>query len=303
MIDLHTHTNESDGTYTPDELVQAAVDAGLEALAITDHDTFAGYELALPLARRRGLDLVRGIEMSTRMILRQGKGAARTVHLLAYFLAGPPSTEFLAWLGELQAGRRERNIRLVERLSGMGVAIELKEVEALGRSLTGRPHFAKLLVQKGYAQNSEQAFREYIGEDAPGFVERDSPFLPGAIERVLSAGGIPVVAHPVRLGIRNREEEEAAIGEMRDAGMLGIEVQHSDHSAADRMRYQALADKYELAASGGSDFHGAVKPQIKLGSGIKGNVQAPKEWLEHMREIAATRNRARLLERYTDLGE
>jgi predicted metal-dependent phosphoesterase TrpH len=289
LIDLHTHTNESDGTYTPDELIQAALDAGLEALAITDHDTFTGYELALPLARRRGLDLICGIGMSTRMVLKQGQGATRTVHLLGYFLLAPPSPEFQAWLAELQAGRRERNIRLVEKLKSMGVAIELEQVQALGRSLTGRPHFAKFLVQNGHAQTSEQAFRDYIGEDAPGFVERDSPFLPGAIQRVLAAGGVPVLAHPIRLGIRNREEEEAAIAEMRDAGLLGIEVQHSDHSAADRARYRAIADKYELAASGGSDFHGAVKPQIKLGSGIHGNVQAPKAWLDHMREIAAAR--------------
>ncbi len=288
MIDLHTHTNESDGTYTPDELIEAALTAGLEALAITDHDTFAGYELAMPLAKRRGFDLVCGIEMSTRMTFKQGKGATRTVHLLAYFLTGPPSDEFLGWLGELQAGRRERNIRLVEKLRSMGVEIELREVEALGRSLTGRPHFAKILVEKGYAQSSEQAFRQFIGEDAPGFVERDSPFLPGAIERVLAGGGVPVLAHPIRLGIRNREDEDAAIGEMREAGLLGIEVQHSDHSAVDRARYQAIADKYGLAASGGSDFHGAAKPLIQLGSGIHGNVRVPKEWLNAMREIASS---------------
>jgi predicted metal-dependent phosphoesterase TrpH len=287
LIDLHTHTNESDGTYTPAGLVQAAVEVGLDAIAITDHDTFSGYELALPIANERGFELIRGIEMSTRMTLKQGKGATRTVHLLGYFLVGPPSAEFQSWLGELQAGRLERNIRLVEKLKSMGVEIELAEVQALGRSLTGRPHFAKLLVQKGYAQSSERAFRDFIGEDAPGFVERDSPYLPEAIKRVLAGGGVPVLAHPIRLGIRNRVEEEAAIAEMREMGLLGIEVQHSDHSAADRERYQAIADKYELAASGGSDFHGATKPQIQLGSGIQGNVEVPKEWLGQLRQAQA----------------
>ena len=110
MIDLHTHTNESDGTYSPVELIDAAVNAGLEALAITDHDTFKGYEIALPCARQRGFDLVCGIEMSTRMILKRGTGGMKTVHLLGYFLTGPPSAEFLAWLGELQAGRREAGL-------------------------------------------------------------------------------------------------------------------------------------------------------------------------------------------------
>ncbi len=283
-IDLHTHTDESDGTYTPAELVKAALQVGLDGLGITDHDTFAGYDRAAGLAAERGLDLVCGIELSTRLIRRSGHGS-KTVHLLGYFLTQPPSPAFREWLHELQAGRRDRNVRLVEKLRGLGVDISLAEVEGLGRSLAGRPHFAKILVRKGYAKTSEQAFRQYIGEEAPGFVERDSPDLGTAIQKLSDSKAISVLAHPVRLGIRNHEEEDAVIGEMRNAGLRGIEVYHSDHSAADAARYRGIADKYGLAISGGSDFHGAVKPQIHLGSGIHGNVRVPKEVLEGLRKV------------------
>ncbi len=281
MIDLHTHTNESDGTYTPAELVAEALAKNLDALAVTDHDTFAGYDLALPLARARGFDLVCGIELSTRLAL--SRGDKKTVHLLGYFLHEPPSVEFRGWLAELQAGRRERNVRLITRLKSLGVSIELAEVEALGRSLAGRPHFAKILVSKGYATSIQHAFRDLIGEEAPGFVERDSPNIAIAIQRVIAGGGIPVAAHPIRLGIRDHGAEEAAIAEMRDAGLLGLEVFHSDQSASDSARYLGLAKKYDLAITGGSDFHGGTKPNIQLGSGAEGNVNVPKQVLDNLR--------------------
>jgi predicted metal-dependent phosphoesterase TrpH len=283
LIDLHTHTNESDGSYTPAQLVEAALELKLEALAITDHDTFAGYDSAAPLARARGLDLACGIEMSVRMAFE--RGGAKTVHLLAYFLDEPASPNFREWILELQAGRRERNVRLVQKLQSLGVDITLAEVEARGRSLAGRPHFAKILIEKGYAKNTEQVFREFIGETAPGYVERDSPHLAFALQQVIAGGGIPVAAHPIRLGFRKHEEEEAAIAEMRDAGLEGLEVFHSDHSAQDSTRYLALAKKYGLAITGGSDFHGSAKPHVNLGSGMNGNVEVPKRLLDDLRKL------------------
>ena len=154
MIDLHSHTDESDGTYTPAELVDAALRQGLGALAITDHDTFAGYDQVSLRARANGLDLVCGIELSTRL---PGQREF-AIHMLGYFLNEPPPVEFRSWLNELQAERRERNVRLIENLKSKGVEIELSEVEAVGRTLTGRPHFARVLVQKGYASDSEDAW-------------------------------------------------------------------------------------------------------------------------------------------------
>jgi predicted metal-dependent phosphoesterase TrpH len=278
MIDLHSHTNESDGTFTPLALVELAVQTGVEALAISDHDTFAGYDQALPEAQSRGLDLVCGIELSTR-----GPGRARAVHLLAYFLRDTPTAEFRAWLGELIEGRRDRNRRLIASLREKGVEIELAEVERLGRTLTGRPHFARILIDKGYAPNYEEAFRRYLGETAPTFVERYAPDVPVAIQHVLSAGGLPVLAHPIRLGMRDPDTEDTFIRGLRNAGLRGIEVFHSDHDPADMERYGAIARKYNLLVTGGSDFHGDIKPQIALGTGYHGNLNIPMTVLNDLR--------------------
>src|SRR5215204_4049381 len=169
MIDLHSHTNESDGTYTPAELVDTAIEIGLDALAITDHDTLAGYKIAEPLAKATGLRLICGIELSTKVY----EPTRKTVHLLGYFCSNPPASPFLEWLGAMQSARRDRNHRLAAKLQSMGVDVRIEEVEAVGRSLAGRPHFARLMVQKGYVPNSSAAFDRYLDESAPGYVDRD----------------------------------------------------------------------------------------------------------------------------------
>ncbi len=282
MIDLHSHTNESDGTFTPAELVNLAMERGLEALAISDHDTFAGFDQAFPIARSRGLDLVCGIELSTRV----PGSRVRTVHLLGYFLRQPPSADFREWLDELIAGRRDRNQRLIESLHEQGIDINLGEVERLGRTLTGRPHFARVLIDKGYVSSFDEAFRRYLGETAPTYVERFAPYVEAAIQRVIDGGGLPVLAHPIRLGFRDLEAEEKFIGGLRAAGLRGIEVFHSDHRPADMERYAGIARKYNLAVSGGSDFHGDVKPQISLGTGHNGNLNIPKSVLDGLRAVS-----------------
>ena len=281
MIDLHSHTNESDGSSAPLELIDRALRLGLEALAITDHDTFAGYEQARTAAANYGLDLVCGIELSTRMAGER----KRTVHLLGYFLRDQPTADFCAWLDQLQESRRERNSRLAEKLQGVGVRVELREVEALGKTLTGRPHFARVLVRKGYASNSEEAFRKYLGESAPSYVEREGPDVETGIRRILGAGGLPVLAHPVRLGFREPIAEEACIARLRSSGLGGIEVYHSDHEPVDTERYMAIAKKYGLAITGGSDYHGDAKPQIELGRGYNGNVNVPLSVLQALRGL------------------
>jgi len=263
LIDLHTHTTESDGTYSPVELVKAGKDAGLEALAISDHDTFAGYQIAQPLAESAGLRLLCGIELSTAL----GNPKERTAHLLGYFFKGPPSDEFRTWILRGQAARRDRNIRLAKRLQSLGVDIRIEEVNALGRSLAGRPHFAKLMVDKGIVPNIQEAFRRYLDESAPGYVDREEPLLEEAIQRVNDGGGISSLAHPVRLGKRNHDEEETLIGKLAEAGLQALEAYHSDHTASDSARYVALARKYGMKVTGGSDFHGGNKPSIRLGVG------------------------------------
>jgi predicted metal-dependent phosphoesterase TrpH len=258
------------------------VAAGLEALAITDHDTLGGYDLAAPAARAAGLDLVCGIELSTRF-------HGRSVHLLGYFVNQPPAIEFREWLLALQRSRRDRNVRLVERLRSLGVDISLAEVQAKGRSMTGRPHFARVLVERGYVSNYQQAFEEYLDESAKGYVERHEVPMHEAIERVLKAGGVPSLAHPVRVGRRGSRDGhghlEDWVIQMRDMGLRAIEAYHSDHLPPDVERYLELARRLDLAITGGSDYHGANKPGIQLGRGLEGNLNIPGSVLDRLRTM------------------
>jgi predicted metal-dependent phosphoesterase TrpH len=256
--------------------VERAVAIGLRALAITDHDTFAAYPEATPAARQLGLELVPGVEISTR---EQGK----SVHLLAYWPDSFPPESFLTWLNSMLEIRRERNRRLSARLLELQIPVSLEEAEALGRTVTGRVHFAKVLIAKGFAQSINEAFDRYIGEDAPGYVEMEDPKTDAAVRKVREEGGIPVLAHPVRLGMRYAEKEEEFIRRQVDAGLLGLEVMHSDHNEELRERYSRLTQKYGLLRTGGSDYHGSVNPKISLGSGANGNVAVPEEWLELMK--------------------
>ena len=192
MIDLHSHTDQSDGTFSPEELVAEAVRIGLRALAITDHDTFAGVDLAVPFAARSGLELIGGIELST-------KFGGASVHLLGYFPCQPSSAEFRNWLDFLLESRRDRNRRLIERLRSLGIDITLAEVERVGRSLTGRPHFARVLVEKGFARDIQDAFDHYLDESARAYVQRHEVPVEEAIERIVAAGGVASLAHPVRV--------------------------------------------------------------------------------------------------------
>jgi 3',5'-nucleoside bisphosphate phosphatase len=281
LIDLHSHTTESDGTLTPAELVSLAKGIGLAAIAITDHDTFAGYEKAEPAAARAGLDLLRGIELNSRLSPAIDSDQ-RHVHLLAYFPSGARLQKFSAWLAGEQEDRRTRNRRLVEALQKRGIEITLEEVEARGRSMAGRPHFARILVERGYAADSDDAFQRYIGETAPSYIERQTQTTEEAIEIVRAGGGIPVVAHPVRLSLPRAIERQVLL-HLKDAGLLGLEVYHSEHPLNLQAYYLRLADELKLLPTGGSDFHGGVKPGVELGTGWKHNIRVPREFLDRMR--------------------
>jgi 3',5'-nucleoside bisphosphate phosphatase len=281
FVDLHSHTDASDGSLSPPALIELAVSLRLDALAITDHDTFAGYAVAAPVARAAGLDLVCGIELNTR--LRPPEGHSRLVHLLAYFLAAPPTESFMTWLGKLHQDRRDRNENLVKALRAAGVEITLEEVERIGRSITGRPHFARVLIRKGYATDYRDAFRRFLGEDAPTYVEHESPDTEAVIAEVLAGGGLPVVPHPVRLMFPDQLSERQAIERLKRAGLIGLEVYHSDHSAERQAYYLEMARSLDLVPTGGSDFHGAPKPDVALGTG-RNNVRVLHEVLAAMRD-------------------
>jgi predicted metal-dependent phosphoesterase TrpH len=277
MIDLHSHTTASDGTYSPVQLVDEAGRTGVRILGITDHDTFSGYDQALPLARQSGLELICGIELSTKL-------HGHSVHLLGYFFdAHVPNDRGLAgfrsWIRELQASRRERNVRLVARLQELGLDITLDEVQARGGEMTGRPHFAQLLLEKGYVSSLQQAFDDYLDESAKGYVTRNEPRFGEAVEHIRGAGGIASLAHPVRM----REDLAAALPGLREAGLNAIEAYHSDHNAALTEQYLRLAEQNGLLVTGGSDFHGAAKPEIRLGTGRDGNLRVPDDLVDRLK--------------------
>jgi predicted metal-dependent phosphoesterase TrpH len=268
--------------------VGQALGLGLEALAVTDHDTLAGYDLAVPAAKAKGLELICGIELSTRMERNKSGKRPPSVHLLGYFLNEPPSEGFREWLNVMQAGRRKRNVDLIARLQSLGVDIKLEEPQALGRNLTGRPHFAKVLLAKGYVSTIQEAFDVYLADNAKAAVERDEPTLIDGIHGIVAGGGLASLAHPVRLDEgRDPAALRALMGTLVAEGLRGIEVYHSEHEAADSELYLEIAKELDLIVSGGSDFHGENKPTISLGTGKQGNLNLPYAVLEQMRERTA----------------
>ncbi len=269
MIDLHSHTNESDGTFSPWELIHEARRAGVRTLSITDHDTFAGYDQALPAAREPGVKLICGIELSTKL-------HGQSVHLLGYFLDPSLIGGLRTWILDLQASRRERNVRLVARLNELGIPITLAEAEARGKGMTGRPHFAQILIEKGYASSVQQAFDEYLAESAKGYVFRQEPQLAEGVRQIRDAGGVASLAHPIRV----KGDLTLMIPELKDAGLNALEAYHSDHSPEDTELFLRLARANGMLVTGGSDFHGTVKPGIALGTGRGGNLKIPDSLID-----------------------
>lgn len=272
MIDLHSHTNESDGTCSPDELIAEAVRAGVTTLGITDHDTFKGFDLAQSAAHEAGVELVCGIELSTKL-------HGHSAHLLGYFFNRDGLGDFRTWILDQQAARRDRNTRLIARLQELGFDITLQEVEARGRGMTARPHFAQIMLEKGYVTSYRQAFDEYLDESAKGYVYRREPQFAEGVAIIRQAGGIASLAHPVRV----KGDIPALMPELCESGLTAIEAYHSDHSETDTELYLGLARQYGLLVTGGSDFHGAVKPGVYLGTGLNGNLKVPEELLAPLR--------------------
>jgi 3',5'-nucleoside bisphosphate phosphatase len=274
-IDLHTHSAASDGTDTPSELVSRAHAAGLTAIALTDHDTLSGIEEARLAADRLGIDLVPGTELSVRWPT--GK-----MHMLVYFLEpgpGPLQDE----LSVLRDGRADRNSVIVERIGELGYELTLEEVldHAHGESV-GRPHIADALVARGYFPDRSTAFDELLGDGKPAYVSRLALDAHTAIRLAAESGALTAIAHPYTIGL-NRDEYLATFRDLAAAGLDGIESHHAEHTPRLRAHLASLAADLGLVATGGSDYHGAGKPGISLGSG-RGDLAVPDEFLERLRE-------------------
>jgi len=242
-VDLHNHTNFSDGVLSPFQLVKAAKEKGIAALGITDHDTMEGIAPAEAAGQKYNLEIIPGIELST-------SSWGKEFHLLGYF-CDPSAQQLKNILDTMASDRQKRMKKMIARLENLGLAIDIREVlsQTKGRA-PGRPHLASVLHQKGYCRTPAEAFQRYIGNGCPAFVERFKLDLFKAINSLHAAGGIPVLAHP---GIYNGDR---FISSMVKGGLKGIEVYHPDHSPKDEIRYRQLAQKYNLLITGGSDYHG-----------------------------------------------
>jgi predicted metal-dependent phosphoesterase TrpH len=276
-LDLHLHTTFSDGSFSPDEVLAMADKVHVRALAITDHDTVDGIPEALEAGQRLGIEVIPGIEISSRW--RESE-----MHILGYFLDWQDPA-FHRHLARFRETRHQRNPRIIEKLNGLGVDITYDEVKALARNdSVGRPHIARMLVQKGYVTSAKEAFDRYLAEGAAAYVPRELPAPPEAIAIIRAAGGVPVLAHPSWL---DRSDGIYKIcDELKAVGLAGVEVHYSTHRPEQTAQYLEAARRLELLITGGSDFHGSTKPDIEVGIG-RGNLHVPSKLLEPLRKAAA----------------
>lgn len=268
FVDLHTHSTASDGTLSPEGVIEAAERCGLAALALTDHDTIDGVRAARQAAERAGIRVIAGVELSA-------FDEDREVHLLALHLSHLDALE--KRLTELRASRHVRAGRIVEKLNALGIPLTLDEVlQQSNGGAVGRPHVARALIARGFVADFRDAFMRYLGNNGSAFVAKDRLSIQDAIAIAHDAGGIAIWAHPSDGGRRERLEPLVA------AGLDGIEIRHPSHSGEDMKRLQALADFFGLVPSGGSDWHGASEGPRRLGM-----MNVPMEWLEKQDERVA----------------
>lgn len=258
-IDLHTHSNVSDGTDTPTALVHSAHDAGLDVIALTDHDTFDGLGQAVEAGKRLGIVVLRGLEMSCEV-----DGAS--VHLLGYG-CDPANRELAAELAKIRAGRTGRLQAFADRFTELGMELSAEEIKAqsgLSPSI-GRPHVADALIKRGYVTDRAEAFEKWLGDDQPGYIGRYATPLEQAIDLVHGAGGVAVLAHPWGRSSRDHLTVEYIEQLVRDHELEGIEVDHIDHDDETRALLFEMGGRLGLIRTGSSDYHGTGK-EVALGA-------------------------------------
>lgn len=275
FIDLHVHSTFSDGTLTPTELVSRAAKKELFAFALTDHDTVEGIAEAQDVARNYGIELIPGIEFSAAY-------HNRDIHILGLGLE-PDQEDFERLLKSFQESRRLRNEEMAERLRRRkGFDITLPKLQETYKSaVLTRAHFGRWLFEQHYVNSISEAFALYIGESCPCFVPKKLSTPEQAIKGIVSAGGIPVLAHPFLYHMEETEIRKLIL-ELKELGLKGIEAIHSSNTKNDEQKLRLMAQEMKLGISGGSDFHGKNKPLIEMGCG-KGNLKIPYEIWEHLK--------------------
>ncbi len=262
-VDLHMHSTCSDGTMKPEELVELAEKKGLKAISITDHDTICHVKEVLAAAKDKSVEVIPGIEVSADF-------SGGTMHILGYFI-NPDDEGLYEMLRNFRSGREERNPKIIEKLNQLGVDISYAEVlKVAGSSIVGRPHIARVLIEKGYAKNHREAFDLYLAKGAKAYCDRVRAEAKTIIGKIHGAGGVAVLAHPKQLNAPNSEALETIVVELIEYGLDGIEVYSSCQNKKESAEYLKVAEKLNLIVTGGSDFHGGNKTNITMGTLGKG---------------------------------
>lgn len=256
--DLHIHTTASDGTWQPQALVKTAVELGLSAIAVTDHDTLAGVQATIDAAAGTPLRVIPGIELST-----WSEATGEEVHLLGYGLA-PDAPEINRALAVMREARRRRARRIVEKLRAFGIDLAWEQVMVYaGEGSIGRPHIARALLAAGYVTSMKEAFDRYLGDHGVAFVPREKLDVVRAIDLIHRSGGVAVLAHPGLL-VKGSPDQTGLLHALQEAGLDGIEVFHTKHSPRQAARFLQLAERHSLLVTGGSDCHGPGPAQQEL---------------------------------------
>ena len=271
-IDLHVHTTASDGTTPPEKLVRLAEAQGLRAVAITDHDNVAGYAAAAQAGAAYGVEVVPGIEISTKF--------QRAVHILGYYI-DPDSPDLKPVLDWVVQDRDARNEKMAALMAADGLPVSYEQMHERFGSVIGRPHFARLLVELGLAETVADAFMRFVEKGQKYYVGRNFLSIERSIEIIRTAGGVPVLAHPFQYRLDDEHLREL-IEHCLDHGLLGLECRYTGYDEQMCEYLLRLAEEYRLLPTGGSDYHGANKPQIAL----NGELAVPYEYLARLKEVA-----------------
>jgi predicted metal-dependent phosphoesterase TrpH len=278
-IDLHIHSTASDGTLSPADIIALALRLRLGAISITDHDSLAGCREALLDGIPDELGFLTGVEISAEPP--PSYPGAGSIHILGYGMR-LDDPELNRTLEKLQDARKDRNPQIIARLTQLGIAIRLEEVEQeAGDGQPGRPHIAKLLMKKGIVRTIDEAFDRYLGNGKPAYVDKFRIDSSQAIGLINAAGGTAVLAHPCLLELENDQQLEEILREMISMGLKGVEVYFPAHTPAQTRWYAELAERHDLLMSGGTDFHGDIQPDIQMGVG-RGNLRVPFELYEKL---------------------
>jgi predicted metal-dependent phosphoesterase TrpH len=273
MIDLHTHSTASDGTLTPSQIINLGESIGLTALALTDHDCIDGLGEAQKAAEGKKIKFIPGIELSS--VYKE-----KSIHIAGLFI-NFKNSRLLETLNKIQSMRKIRNLKIIQRLNDTGISLTLEEVTQISKGdILGRPHFAMALVNRKVVSSVKQAFDHYLGPKGKAYVKKERLSTENCIQLILSAGGIPILAHPDQLKL-DYSKLDKTVNELVTFGLKGIEVFCAPYTSSQIHEFSKIAKKYNLLRSGGSDFHGKMKPEIKLGRGF-GSMYIPDKILDEM---------------------